>query len=672
MSILVISKNSKKLMHVSQNEDHKYTEHQFKNIKIQMLNDGVLSNRDKSVGYNENKSIYAFIIGEIYDLEIEKLKQLGHEFNNESDAEYIAHLFEEFGEDVLKKLNGKFVICLVDTLNENVVIVNDRYGAINFYYNIDKEGFIFTNDSKIALSNTKDKTVDEEALKDFSNYGCVIENKTLLKNIKRMDSAGIIKINNENIVMDKYWNWNVKKLANVTLDEAIDKLAELWIEAVRKIVSKHDKFNITITGGLDSRAVVAAIDYLNLSHKINLAYTIGLKGCLDEKIAEKVAKRAGLNYSFFRIDDKQYLDNAFTALDRIICPLNTNYACINILHEKEIFKYPLLSGTFGGETIGGDLQIDGLNYECKDILYSYINNMQSKTYGISNKELLLDQHTLDNENNFNNADKYSSTDFYILDRFIIRNRSAVLFEMMGDNYNSISPFLENSFFDYLFSLPEEWRKNHYIYNKMLLQYFSKFYLDIPWERTKLPIFLNFDRNEIETYSKEVENSVNIRNKDIVIFGASTLGIKTFELLKENYNIIYYCDNDNKKWGSLLNGIEIISPKKLIKLNNISVVVASMYYREIIEQLKILGIDDYTFIGVEEGEVKSYTDFGKWLKNDFVYNRINKEMVNGNISKKYLDMDEYVKKLAEYTCENKGKYEDFLLINSLNVILENLN
>lgn len=670
MSILVISKNSKKLMHVSQNEDYKYAEHQFKNIKIQMLNDGVLSNSDKSVGYNENKSIYAFIIGEIYDLEIEKLKQLGHKFNTESDAEYVAHLFEEFGEDVLKKLNGKFVICLVDTLNENVVIVNDRYGAINFYYNIDKDSFVFTNDSKIALLSTKDKIVDEEALKDFSNYGCVIDNRTLLKNIKRMDSASIIKINNENITIGKYWNWDIKKQDNVTLDEAIDKLGELWIEAVKKIVSKHDNFNITITGGLDSRAVVAAIDYLNLNHKINLAYTIGLKGCLDEKIAEKVAKRARFNYSFFEIDNKQYLYNAFTALDRIICPLNTNYACINILNYQEIFKYPILSGTFGGETIGGDLLLDKSKYQNKEEIIEHIYNNQAKVYGINDKALILGQSSLNFSNN--QYKKYSSSDFYILDKFLIRNRTAVLFEMMGNNYNNISPFLDNDFFDYLYSLPEEWRNKRYIYCKMLLKFFPKFYLDIPWGNSKLPIYLNLDEDEIAEYSKESKYELSVKNKDIAIFGASALGRKVYKLLRNNYNIIYYCDNDSKKWGSVLNGIKIISPEELVKIDSISVVVGSMYYKEILKQLSELGIKDYSFIGVEEGEIKSYTDFGKWLKNEYICYSIKNRVANNREIYSHLNINYFIEKMDNYISCNKGRYEDLLLINSLAQVFENIS
>ncbi|MCS4465312.1 asparagine synthase-related protein [Clostridium botulinum] len=91
-----------------------------------------------------------------------------------------------------------------------------------------------------------------------------------------------------------------KEKENISFNESVEKLGELWIEAVRKTLNKHKKFNITVTGGLDSRAIVAAIDYLRLNHKINLSYTIGIKGCLEEKIARQVAEKAGFKYKFLK------------------------------------------------------------------------------------------------------------------------------------------------------------------------------------------------------------------------------------------------------------------------------------------------------------------------------------------------------------------------------------
>lgn len=81
-------------------------------------------------------------------------------------------------------------------------------------------------------------------------------------------------------------------------------------------------------------------------------------------------------------------------------------------------------------------------------------------------------------------------------------------------------------------------------------------------------------------------------KNIVLFGASKLGMLAYHILKDSYNILYYCDNDSEKWGKRVSGVEVISPTQLKKLTNIDVIITSSYYCEIGDQLQNLGIFSY--------------------------------------------------------------------------------
>ncbi len=118
-------------------------------------------------------------------------------------------------------------------------------------------------------------------------------------------------------------------------------------------MAKHEKFNISISGGMDSRLIVAAIDYLNLNNKINISYTVGIKGCLDELIAREVAKAANFKYKFYEINDKQYLKHVEERTKRTL-----RYPLVKAMYfgliDKSILKCPCLSGLFMGETFGGD------------------------------------------------------------------------------------------------------------------------------------------------------------------------------------------------------------------------------------------------------------------------------------------------------------------------------
>ncbi len=108
----------------------------------------------------------------------------------------------------------------------------------------------------------------------------------------------------------------------------------------------------------------------------------------------------------------------------------------------------------------------------------------------------------------------------------------------------------------------------------------------------------------------VNNDINylkfLRGKEVIIFGGGKLGQKTFTKLNkgvEGLKVTAFCDNDEKKQGEFLMGIEVISMEKLCKINNLNtmIVICSRFEREIKEQL--LAEKIFNFIS------ESQIDFG---------------------------------------------------------------
>ncbi len=97
---------------------------------------------------------------------------------------------------------------------------------------------------------------------------------------------------------------------------------------------------------------------------------------------------------------------------------------------------------------------------------------------------------------------------------------------------------------------------------------------------------------------------------VILFGASKYGEKVFEKIKNKYEVIYFCDNDNKKIGTVFCDRPVISPEELIKIitkENIKLIITSSFYVEIVIQLSHMQLD-YCYIA--------------FLKND--YDPINRE------------------------------------------------
>ncbi|MCY6353981.1 nucleoside-diphosphate sugar epimerase/dehydratase [Clostridium sp. ZS2-4] len=79
----------------------------------------------------------------------------------------------------------------------------------------------------------------------------------------------------------------------------------------------------------------------------------------------------------------------------------------------------------------------------------------------------------------------------------------------------------------------------------------------------------------------------------ILFGASGLGVKALNQLKDRYEVVYFCDNDINKINQRVCGIEVIDP---VRLKNIEykykIIITSIYYKEICIQLNNYGIKNY--------------------------------------------------------------------------------
>ena len=77
--------------------------------------------------------------------------------------------------------------------------------------------------------------------------------------------------------------------------------------------------------------------------------------------------------------------------------------------------------------------------------------------------------------------------------------------------------------------------------------------------------------------------------DTLIFGTGSLGRDCLRSSHNSLNIVGFLDNDDKLWGSTIEGIEVVSPDTIIKSNFDQIIIASSWFRQIREQLKTLGV-----------------------------------------------------------------------------------
>jgi asparagine synthase (glutamine-hydrolysing) len=80
---------------------------------------------------NEDNSVFLVCNGEIFNYR-QLRKELigkGHRFRTQTDVEVLLHLYEEYGENFLGRVNGQFAFVLFDKVRHRLFAARDHFGV---------------------------------------------------------------------------------------------------------------------------------------------------------------------------------------------------------------------------------------------------------------------------------------------------------------------------------------------------------------------------------------------------------------------------------------------------------------------------------------------------------------------------------------------------------------
>src|SRR5689334_3858389 len=103
---------------------------------------------------NETGTVKVVFNGEIYNYRElrEDLVAKGHVFRSSGDSEVIPHLYEEYGLDFIRRLNGMFAIALWDAPKRTLLLTRDRVGIKPLYYSLHHGNLYFGSEVKCLLA----------------------------------------------------------------------------------------------------------------------------------------------------------------------------------------------------------------------------------------------------------------------------------------------------------------------------------------------------------------------------------------------------------------------------------------------------------------------------------------------------------------------------------------
>ena len=142
---------------------------------------------------NENKSVWSVCNGEIYNFrEIkDKLLKKGHIFHTQTDTEILPHAYEEWGIDLVRRLNGMFAFALWDAQAKKLFLVRDRLGIRPLHYAVSGGKIIFASEAKAILRSPDfKKELERHILLEDTIIKPLLEKKGAMASKPDIDTTG--------------------------------------------------------------------------------------------------------------------------------------------------------------------------------------------------------------------------------------------------------------------------------------------------------------------------------------------------------------------------------------------------------------------------------------------------------------------------------------------------
>lgn len=245
--------------------------------------------------YNENKEIVSVFNGEIYNFSElrQNLVSRGHQIRSLGDSALIPFLYEEYGKEFPRKLQGMFAIALFDSRRNRLILVRDRLGKKPLWYSEQEGTLSFSSEVKGLLSLGINRKLDESVIPEFLRYGYVNAPRSAIIGVKQLPPASILTIENGRSKLEQYWNPSDVAEAPISFKDAKYEATRLLREAVQTRLVSERPIGAFLSGGIDSTIITALMQ--EESESAVHTYSIGFSDTkFDEsRFAKEVATAIG-------------------------------------------------------------------------------------------------------------------------------------------------------------------------------------------------------------------------------------------------------------------------------------------------------------------------------------------------------------------------------------------
>ena len=227
--------------------------------------------------------------------------------------------------------NGSYVSLAVDHKDRRLLAFTSFLNSIPFYYTqIDGCVIVSTDLELLAKALNLSYGLNDGVLEYYA-CGTNISDSTAFPEIKGIPKGAYLEFKSGTIKIEYYYRMP-STLSNLSFSEHVDKFAELWEETLRSVDSDKFRYGLGLTGGIDSRLILAAMP----DRSKPLLFTGAHPDNPDVVLAKHITQGLGL---------KNHVIEEYSAYDRVkgyakYCAMSDNpYHCNSLYtHEQMMFR----------------------------------------------------------------------------------------------------------------------------------------------------------------------------------------------------------------------------------------------------------------------------------------------------------------------------------------------
>ncbi|MDO8565352.1 MAG: asparagine synthase (glutamine-hydrolyzing) [bacterium] len=208
--------------------------------------------------WNDRKDIAIIFNGEIYNFkELKKKFNLDNKycFQSGTDTEVILHLYEEFGEECFKELDGMFAIAIYDIRENKLLLARDRIGEKPLYWGLFEGTFIFGSELSALLEHQSVKReLNFEALAQYLTREYVPTPLSIFKGIFKLEPAHYLIYKDGEVLKKSFWSIPTK-VNHIPFGEAVNDLGNILEKSVAERLVADVPVGIFLSGGIDSSTI---------------------------------------------------------------------------------------------------------------------------------------------------------------------------------------------------------------------------------------------------------------------------------------------------------------------------------------------------------------------------------------------------------------------------------